>query len=160
MRKANFASSLLSVFIPLLLGTYLVASSASAEGGRLSRIRQGMTRTEVLIELGRPLDAKADLGDMFWTYPSSDAETCQIRFTDGKVKEAMKCDNSEKAKSMAAGTGAARERMNSEDEYKSRVNRYCGVKPIPRQGCLASMQCINGGWEENCPGVAAQKVAK
>jgi hypothetical protein len=137
------------VLVLMILGCFTHESCATT---RLSRIHPGMTRTDVAIELGKPLDIRIDGDATLWVYPSSESQICIIKFIDQKVvQEPMKCDNSEDSRKLAGKSLDSFATMNSELEYKGRLERYCGMKPIPRTGCKISEQCINGGWEEICP---------
>jgi len=135
----------------VLLALFYSISPACATG-RLSKIRPGMTRTDVAIELGKPAEVRVDKEAVIWVYPSSKTEICFIKFLNQRVvPEPIKCDGSEALRKTAEEYAQYLPRMNSEIEYTGRVKRYCGVKPLPQEGCRISEQCINGGWEEICP---------
>lgn len=131
----------------LLLGSFPFLAYAD----RIANIRPGMTRTDVAIQLGAPLEVRQEGEATLWIYPKSDSEICQIKFLRQKVtQEPMKCDNSEAIRPVARMYMPALNRMNSDQEYQGRVKRYCGIKPKPDPGCRVLEQCVNGGWEIVC----------
>jgi hypothetical protein len=137
--------------VGVLLLAGLFSMSASCETGRIGRIRPGMTRTDVAVELGRPAEVHVENEGVIWIYPASEKKVCSIKFVDEKVvQEPMKCDESPKIQEFASKNAFRLPVMNSEIEYQGRVKRYCGVRPTPRPGCQVSEQCTNGGWEEVC----------
>jgi len=124
----------------------------SCETTRLNRIKPGMTRTDVAIELGGPAEVRMENDQVFWVYPASTSKSCTIQFKNQKVvPEPMKCDDSDSARQFAMKNAYRLPSMNSEVEYRGRVLRYCGARPSPKPGCTISAQCVNGGWEEICP---------
>jgi outer membrane protein assembly factor BamE (lipoprotein component of BamABCDE complex) len=126
-------------------------SFAGCKTTRLSRIQPGMTRTDVAVELGKPVDIFNDGETAYWVYPASEKEVCRIRFINQKVDtETMKCENSENTRELATRAAKYLSSVNSEVEYQNRILRFCGRRPEPQKGCKISDHCVNGGWEEIC----------
>jgi hypothetical protein len=118
---------------------------------RLKKVQAGMTRTDVAIQLGKPVDIQLDGEVIYWSYPSSDSEICRIKFTQLKVSsDVMSCDSSDRSREIAVKNNQVFVRMNSEFEHQLRQQAYCGLKPVPRKGCKVKDECMNGGWEEIC----------
>ncbi|MGZ3687121.1 MAG: hypothetical protein ACXVBW_02400 [Bdellovibrionota bacterium] len=115
------------------------------------RIRPGMTKTDVLVELGTPSDALQIRGKDYFVYPSSQTATCRIEFVDERVTERkMVCDDTEQYRGLASVTRKDFEQRNTEPEQHERIERYCGLRPPAKPGCRLTNRCINGAWEERC----------
>lgn len=130
---------------------------ASCGTTRLNHIVPGMTRTEVAIELGKPIDVRVERNRTLWFYPVSDSKICSVQFAGQTVSQVpIQCDESEPSRNLAGRSSQDLFRMNSEIEYQDRLIRYCGIKPNPHPGCEILPQCTNGGWTEVCPSFGAQ----
>jgi hypothetical protein len=137
--------------IVLILLAGFVVGQMGCSSTRLSQVQSGMTRTDVAIALGKPVDIKREGDALYWHYPSSEKEICRIKFVGDKVDaDRMKCESPEMTTEMSKKYSAALPYVSSETEYQNRLLRFCGQKPFPRPGCRISDTCVHGGWEQIC----------
>lgn len=135
----------------LLMFLFVMNINCTATAGRIDQVRPGMTRTDVAIQLGSPMDVKVSNEAVIWTYPGSDSQVCMIKFVNTKVsQEPIKCNKSDPTGDFGVKSAPYLRAMNSDMEYQGRLKRYCGMKPEPLPGCRIAEACVNGGWEQIC----------
>src|SRR4051794_15158989 len=123
------------VILSLLLSVVLLTALACSSG-RFKRVEPGMSKTDVMMQLGRPDDIEPSAknsGDT-WYFSNANRQNCKLIFENGKVAKNQKvtCDNTPSRRPASLPVLTDQE---EEKEFLGRQSRYCGAKPTPREGC-------------------------
>jgi hypothetical protein len=140
-----------SLFLFSIIGLFL--SDASMAGNGYKRIQPGMGATDVLIEAGKPDDVITDRDGDYWVYVDSNSHPCKVRMSNHKVTaDQIQCDDKkiQRGPASVSETDMRGQPISEDQERENRRARYCGLKPIARDGCHID-QCLHGIWQELCP---------
>ena len=131
----------------------LAAACSSASKGQVKGIREGMTKSGVIIESGRPVENWGRDGKDYWSYANDSGERCKVRFENGRVsKDEIKCEPAAPDRAPAYIEAAQKYQLRDKEETREqRIRRFCGEKPEPRLGCKIT-ECVDGMWQEVCGG--------
>lgn len=146
----------------LLIAAFGVSacSTGSKIGGKsqVRGIREGMSKSGVIIESGRPVENQGRGDQDFWYYADDDGRRCKVRFRDGRVtQDEIKCEDAAPDRAPAYVEAAQKYELEGKFETREqRVRRFCGLKPEPRFGCVIG-ECVDGVWQESCGAARPQQ---